>query len=91
MLPWVEDKIKELGGTTPTLWDETEGIDFEAVADSHPDVILAAYSGLTKEDYETLSKIAPVVAEPGLAWGTSMDDMIRLDSERSASSPRVRR
>jgi len=81
VLPWVEDKLTELGAKTPMLWDETDGIDFEAVADSHPDVILAAYSGLTKKEYDTLSKIAPVVAEPGLAWGTSMDDMIRLDSE----------
>ena len=81
VLPWVEDKLTELGAKTPALWNETDGIDYEAIADSQPDVILAAYSGLTKEEYETLSKIAPVVAEPGLAWGTSMDDMIRMDAE----------
>ncbi|MCA1981746.1 iron-siderophore ABC transporter substrate-binding protein [Nocardioides nematodiphilus] len=81
VLPWVEDKLTQLDAATPTLFDESEGIDFEAVADTHPDVILAAYSGLTQEDYDTLSKIAPVVAEPGLPWATSMADMIRLDSE----------
>jgi iron complex transport system substrate-binding protein len=81
VLPWVEDKLQELGAETPTLFDETDGIDFEAVADTEPDVILAAYSGLTKEEYETLSKIAPVVAEPGLPWATSLEDTIRLDSE----------
>ena len=81
VLPWVEDKLTQLDAPTPTLFDESEGIDFEAVADTHPDVILAAYSGLTQEDYDTLSKIAPVVAEPGLPWATSMEDMIRLDSE----------
>ena len=80
VLPWVEDKLTELDAPTPTLFDESEGIDFEAVADTHPDVILAAYSGLTQEEYDTLSKIAPVVAEPGLPWATSMEDMIRLDS-----------
>lgn len=80
VLPWVEDKLTELGAKTPVLFDETDGIDFEAVADTKPDVILAAYSGLTKEEYETLSKIAPVVAQPGPAWGTSLQDMIRLDS-----------
>jgi iron complex transport system substrate-binding protein len=63
------------------LFDETDGIDYEAVADTHPDVILAAYSGLTKEEYETLSKIAPVVAYPKIAWGTSVDDMITMDAE----------
>lgn len=80
VLPWVEDKLDELGAETPVLFDETDGIDFEAVADTQPDVILAAYSGLTQEEYDTLSKIAPVVAYPGEAWGTSYEDMIRLES-----------
>lgn len=80
VLPWVEDKLDELGAETPVLFDETDGIDFEAVADTQPDVILAAYSGLTQEEYDTLSKIAPVVAYPDKAWGTSYEDMIRLDS-----------
>ena len=80
VLPWVEDALEELGADTPVLFDETDGIDFEAVADTQPDVILAAYSGLTQEEYDTLSKIAPVVAYPDVAWGTSYEDMIRLDS-----------
>ena len=41
ILPWVEEKLDELGGETPVLFDETDGIDFEAVADTEPDVILA--------------------------------------------------
>ena len=81
VLPWVEDQLEELGADTPVLFDETDGIDFEAVADTDPDVILAAYSGLTREDYDTLSQIAPVVAYPEAAWGTSYEDMIRLNSE----------
>lgn len=80
VLPWVEDQLEELGAQTPVLFDETDGIDFEAVADTAPDVILAAYSGLSEEDYETLSKIAPVVAYPETPWGTSLEDMIALDS-----------
>jgi len=81
VLPWVEDELEELGAETPVLFDETDGIDFEAVADTQPDVILAAYSGLTQEEYDTLSKIAPVVAYPEVAWGTSYEDMIRLNSQ----------
>ena len=52
---------------------------FDQIADTQPDVILAAYSGLTQEDYDTLSKIAPVVAYPDVAWGTSYQDMIRIN------------
>ncbi|UNK70618.1 iron-siderophore ABC transporter substrate-binding protein [Microbacterium sp. H1-D42] len=95
VLPWVEDKLTELGvdtsligdkdaekaGDVPVLFDETDGIDYEAVADTAPDVILAAYSGLTQEEYDTLSKIAPVVAYPDTAWGTSLEDMIEMNSE----------
>jgi iron complex transport system substrate-binding protein len=80
VLPWVEDSLDELGAETPVLFDETDGIDFEAVADTAPDVILAAYSGLTQDDYDTLSKIAPVVAYPDVAWGTSLEQMITLNS-----------
>ena len=80
VLPWVEERLEELGADTPALFDETDGIDFEAVAATDPDLILAAYSGLTEEEYELLSKIAPVVAYPEVAWGTSYKDMIRLNS-----------
>ncbi|SDY64146.1 iron-siderophore ABC transporter substrate-binding protein [Citreimonas salinaria] len=39
-------------------------IDYEKVAASKPDVILALWSGITQADYEQLSRIAPVVAVP---------------------------
>jgi len=80
ILPWVEEKLEELGGEAPVLFDETDGIDFEAVANTEPDVILAAYSGLTQEDYDTLSEIAPVVAYPESAWATSWRDVIKFNS-----------
>lgn len=81
VLPWVEDKLEELDAETPTLFDETDGVDFEAVADTEPDVILAGYSGLSQEDYDTLSEIAPVVAYPDTAWGTPWREMIEINSE----------
>lgn len=81
VLPWVEDKLEELGAETPVLFDETDGIPYEQVADTKPDVILAAYSGLTQEDYDTLSKIAPVIAYPDVAWGTSYQDTIAMNAQ----------
>lgn len=80
VLPWVEDTLSDLGAETPVLFDEADGIDFEAVADTQPDVILAGYSGLTQEEYDTLAKIAPVVAYPDVAWGTTWQEMIELDA-----------
>lgn len=86
VLPWVEEKLEELDAETPVLFDETEGFDFEAVADTQPDVILAAYSGLTQEDYDTLSQIAPTVAFPDVAWSTSWQQMVELNAQAMGMS-----
>ncbi|OYR23979.1 periplasmic binding family protein [Brucella pseudogrignonensis] len=80
VLPWVTERLNQLGAETPVLFDEGDGIDFEAVAATSPDLILAAYSGLSESDYQTLSQIAPVVAYPDAAWSTDWRQMIRLNS-----------
>ncbi|MDP9771420.1 UNVERIFIED_ORG: ABC-type Fe3+-hydroxamate transport system substrate-binding protein [Rhizobium sp. SORGH_AS 755] len=80
LLPWVAKRLAELDASKPVLFDEGDGIDFEAVAATQPDVILAAYSGLSQSDYDTLSQIAPVVAYPVSPWATDWRDMIRLNS-----------
>lgn len=79
-LPWVEEALTGLDAETPVLFDETDGIDFEAVADTAPDVILAGYSGLTQEDYDLLSEIAPTVPYPTTAWATPWREMIEMNS-----------
>jgi iron complex transport system substrate-binding protein len=81
ILPWVSEKLKELGKEQPVLFDEGDGIDFEAVAATQPDVILAAYSGLSQADYDTLSQIAPVVAYPDAPWSTDWRTMIRFNAQ----------
>ncbi|WP_339721282.1 iron-siderophore ABC transporter substrate-binding protein [Marinomonas primoryensis] len=80
VLPWVADQLNALNAKTPVLFDEGDGIDFEAVAATQPDVILAAYSGLSQSDYDTLSMIAPVVAFPNKPWSTNWRSMIRINS-----------
>ncbi|WP_291798903.1 MULTISPECIES: ABC transporter substrate-binding protein [Brevibacterium] len=81
VLPWVEDKVEEMGAEMPATYDPTDGIDFEAIADAQPDVILAGYSGLTQEEYDTLSKIAPVAAYPDTPWGSTWQDTLRIDGQ----------
>ena len=80
LMPWVAEKLDALGADTPVLFDEGDGIDFEAVAATEPDVILAAYSGLSREDYDMLSKIDPVIAYPRQPWTTTWREMIQLNS-----------
>ena len=81
LLPWVSERLKELNGKPPHLFDEGDGIDFEAVAETQPDIILAAYSGLDQSDYATLSQIAPVVGYPQAPWSTDWRETIRFDSK----------
>jgi len=80
MLPWTAEKLKELGEEKPNIFQDTDGLDFEAISDANPDVILAAYSGITQEDYDTLSQIAPVVAYETGPWVTSWRDQIKFNS-----------
>lgn len=68
--PWTDEAFAALGVTEPNVFDDTDGWDYEAISDAQPDVILAAYSGLTQEEYDTLSQIAPVVAYAEKAWQT---------------------
>ena len=80
VLPWVAETLEELGAETPVLFDEGDGIDFEAVAATEPDVILAAHSGLSEQDYRILNQIAPTVAYPDMPWTTGWREMIRMNS-----------
>ena len=76
MLPWTVEALNALGCETPNVFQDTDGLDYEAIADSDPDVILAVYSGITQEEYDLLSQIAPVVAYPETAWTVSWRDWI---------------
>ncbi|MEK5060041.1 iron-siderophore ABC transporter substrate-binding protein [Paenibacillus shunpengii] len=80
LLPWTAEKLKELGVDQPNVYQDTDGLDFEAISDSDPDVILAAYSGITQEDYDLLSQIAPVVAYPTAPWLTTWREQVQYNA-----------
>lgn len=80
LLPWTAEKLEELGEKEPNVFHDTDGLDFEAISDAEPDVILAAYSGITQEDYDTLSQIAPVVAYPEAAWATTWQEQVDMNA-----------
>ncbi|TCN22737.1 iron-siderophore ABC transporter substrate-binding protein [Mesobacillus foraminis] len=76
LLPWTAEKLKELGADKPNVFQDTDGLDFEAISDANPDVILAAYSGITQEDYDVLSQIAPVVPYQTSPWLTTWREQV---------------
>jgi len=76
--PWTRDAIEKAGDPLPTTFTVYPEIDVEAVLALAPDLILAPQSGITAEQYATLSKIAPTVAYPGDPWRTSWEDQITI-------------
>ncbi len=74
--PWAEDALT---GPSPDILNMVE-LDFEAIATYEPDLIVAIYSGITEDDYATLSRIAPTVAQLGdyIDYGMPWEDTTRL-------------
>ena len=68
--PWARD---ELGDAEPEVLPATE-LNFEQIAALEPDLLIGVSSGMTQGDYDTLSKIAPTLAQPkgfvdfGVPW-----------------------
>ena len=81
MLPWNKEAVEAAGADLPTMLTEAEEPPYEEFVKADPDVILATYSGLTQEQYDKLSKIAPVVAYPDQPWATPWRDVITTAGE----------
>src|SRR6218665_54834 len=60
--PWADEAR---GDSEPEVLSTSDGFDFEAIALLDPDLIIGTNAGLTEEDYDRLSDIAPTVAHAG--------------------------
>ncbi|OUN00446.1 MAG: ABC transporter substrate-binding protein [Firmicutes bacterium ZCTH02-B6] len=61
--PWARG---HLGDATPQVLVMPYGeLAFETIAALRPDLIVATHSGITEWEYQTLSRIAPTLAQPG--------------------------
>ena len=79
IFPWAQDELEALDGEMPESLGGSDAVNYEAVAAQRPDLILALYAGLTQEDYDKLSAIAPTVAQPGehIDFGIPWDQLTR--------------
>ncbi len=66
--PWAQPYLAD---AEPVVLDNTDGVPFEQIAGLRPDLIVGLYAGLSQEEFDTLSEIAPTVAQPGeyVDWG----------------------
>lgn len=77
ILPWAEGLVT---GEAPVVLNMTYGnLDYEAILALQPDFISAVTSGITQEEYELLSQIAPTLPQSGeyidfgMPWQASME------------------
>ncbi|MDN5820149.1 MAG: ABC transporter substrate-binding protein [Brachybacterium sp.] len=78
---WIDAALEELGagwGTenAPATYDESDGINLDEIAAVVPDLIVAAYSGITEEEYAQLSKIAPTIGPLAPNYTASWEDVL---------------
>ena len=78
---WVDAKLEELGAGwgsdgAPTIYSEADGVNTDEIAALAPDLIVAAYSGLSEEEYTTLRKIAPTIGPLAANYTASWEDVL---------------
>ncbi|MFJ6042307.1 MULTISPECIES: ABC transporter substrate-binding protein [Brachybacterium] len=78
---WIDAKLEELGASwgsenAPTTYSEADGVNTDEIAALTPDLIIAAYSGLTEEEYATLSKIAPTIGPLAANYTASWEEVL---------------
>jgi iron complex transport system substrate-binding protein len=63
IFPWAQDRVE---GDNPIVLNMTYGnLNYEAILALEPDLISAVTAGITQEEYELLSQIAPTIAQSG--------------------------
>ncbi|WP_440312609.1 iron-siderophore ABC transporter substrate-binding protein [Leucobacter chromiireducens] len=80
-LPWTKEAVEDVGSELPALHDELDGAPYEVLADAGVDLILGTNSGMSEQEYTTLSKVAPTVAYEKTPWGTPWRDNTRMVGE----------
>ncbi len=72
IFPWAADRVT---GDAPEVLNMTFGsLNYEAILALRPDLIVAVYSGISSEEYDQLSAIAPTLAQTadyidfGMPW-----------------------
>ena len=76
VLPWLTEALEQRQMPLPERINFDTDIPYEQILALEPDAIIALYSGLTAEQYERLSVIAPVAAYPDQPWSGSWQDVM---------------
>lgn len=79
--PWFREAVEERGADLPQAIAMYPELDVDAIVALDPDLVLAPQSALDQAMFDQLSALVPVVAHPGDAWATSVEDQVRVAAE----------
>ncbi|KIR64610.1 MULTISPECIES: iron-siderophore ABC transporter substrate-binding protein [Micromonospora] len=82
--PWARER---LGEARPEVLARAE-LDYEKIAALRPDVIVGLSSGMSRQEYDLLAKIAPTVAQPAGdgSWAVTWQQMTRAAGQITGRS-----
>lgn len=85
--PWAQD---ELGDSQPEII-ASDVINFEAIAALDPDLIVGITSGMTQEEYDSLSAIAPTLAQSSdyVDYGVPWQEVTRVLGQATGNSEKA--
>lgn len=89
-LPWVHEAVTERGDELPEQFTGATELDVESILELEPDLILAPWSGVTQEQYDLLSDIAPTVAYPEQPWTIEWEQQIEIIGEAMGREEQAR-
>lgn len=86
---WFDHRLAREDGKQPARYDDSDGAPIDEIAELDPDVILASNSGITKQEYAKLSKIAKVVPYPDTPWTTRWQKSLKMVGQALGRSSRA--
>lgn len=75
-LPWIKEAVEERGDELPKQFEGDDALSAEEILGYKPDVILAPWSGITQEQYDQLSEIAPTIAYEKEPWTITWEEQV---------------
>ncbi|AQX81071.1 iron ABC transporter substrate-binding protein [Plantibacter flavus] len=77
-LPWIHEAVTEQKAELPVQFTGTTELDIETIVGLEPDLILAPWSGVTQEQFDILTDIAPTVAYKEEPWVITWEEQIEV-------------
>lgn len=88
-LPWVHEAVTKQGGELPEQFTGGTDLNIEAIIALEPDLILAPWSGITQQQFDSLNAFAPTVAYAESPWTIRWEEQINVIGKAMGESEKA--